>query len=401
MPSDSKTSRFDERYPIVLGACLVQFTIIGMLFSYGLFFKTFEAEFGWSRTLLSSCTSFSFLVMGMLAVFGGRMSDRYGPQLVLAITGTFGGLGYILLSQVTEPWQLFVYFGLLTGIGMSTHDVVTLSIIARWFHRQRGIMTAVVKVGTAAGQFTIPPIVAFLMVRYDWQSALVIVGSAAIVLLLIAAVITKNPSSDQGSGLSVRISGYSFGKARRTRVFWMFCAIQFLFFPPLTTIPLHIVVHGMDMGMTAVLAAVLLSVMAGSSVVGRLTIGLLFDRMGGKGALIMCFVPLIASLLALLLISTPWLLFVAIAVYGFAHGGFFTVMAPTIAEYFGLRSHGSLFGMIVFFGTIGGAIGPIFAGRIFDTTQSYFLAFGTLTILVTLGLILTLMLPAPHPDSEH
>jgi len=146
---------------------------------------------------------------------------------------------------------------------------------------------------------------------------------------------------------------------------------------------------------------VLLSVMAGSSVVGRLTIGLLFDRMGGKGALIMCFVPLIASLLALLLISTPWLLFVAVAVYGFAHGGFFTVMAPTIAEYFGLRSHGSLFGMIVFFGTIGGAIGPIFAGRIFDTTQSYFLAFGTLTILVTLGLILTLMLPAPHPDSEH
>jgi MFS family permease len=82
--SFSAITHLDKRYLIVLGACLTQFTVIGLLFSYGLFFKAFEAEFGWSRTLLSSCTSFAFIVMGVLAFFGGRLSDRYGPRLVLA-----------------------------------------------------------------------------------------------------------------------------------------------------------------------------------------------------------------------------------------------------------------------------------------------------------------------------
>lgn len=397
MPSPSKTSRFDERYLVVFGASLTQFTMIGLLFSYGLFFKTFEAEFGWSRTLLSSCTSFSFLVMGVLAMFGGRMSDRFGPRLVLGITGTLGGLGYILLSQVTQPWQLFAFYGLLTGIGLSTHDVITLSIVARWFHKRRGIMTAVVKVGTAIGQFTIPPIVAFLMIRYDWRSALVIMGVVAIVLVLIAASNAKNPSTYHASSPALVASGHGFSEARRSPTFWKLCAIQFLFFAPLITIPVHIVVHGMDLGMTAVLAATLLSVMAFASVAGRLMIGLFFDRIGGKRALILCFIPLILSLLAFMFIVEPWILFVAVAVYGFAHGGFFTVMSPTIAEYFGLRVHGTLFGIIVFFGTIGGALGPIFAGRMFDSTGSYFLAFCSLAVMVSLGLALTLLLPAPEP----
>ncbi len=395
-------NRFDQRYLIVFGACLIQFVTIGLLFSYGLFFKTFETEFGWSRTLLSSSTSFAFLVMGLLAVFGGRLSDHYGPRIILAVTGTLSGLGYILLSQITQPWQIFVFFGLLIGVGMSTHDVVTLSIIARWFQQQRGIMTAVVKVGTAAGQFTIPPIAAFLMISYGWRPALIIMGVVAIIALLCAALLMKNPPASHGSNQHAQTAGYFFEEARRTRLFWMLCAIQFLFFPPLVTIPLHIVVHGMDMGMTAVLAAMLLSVMAAASVVGRLTIGMLFDRIGGKGALILCFVPLITSLLAFVFIHKPLPLFAAVAVYGFAHGGFFTVMSPIIAEYFGLRSHGTLFGTVVFFGTIGGAAGPILAGRIFDSTGSYSLAFSTLSVLVTLGLVLTLMLPSHKPvDDRH
>ncbi len=71
MRSFSAITHLDKRYLIVLGACLTQFMIVGLLFSYGLFFKYFEVEFGWSRTLLSSCMSFAFLVMGVLGFFGG------------------------------------------------------------------------------------------------------------------------------------------------------------------------------------------------------------------------------------------------------------------------------------------------------------------------------------------
>ena len=99
--------RLEGRLGIVLGVCFTQFTIIGLLFSYGVFFTALESEFGWSRALLSGCTSIAFLVMGLLASFGGRLSDRYGPRPVLAGAGTLVGLGYALLSQVSTPWQLF------------------------------------------------------------------------------------------------------------------------------------------------------------------------------------------------------------------------------------------------------------------------------------------------------
>ncbi len=400
MDSLSAPARLDQRYLIVLGACLTQFTVIGLLFSYGLFFKALEVEFGWSRTLLSSCTSFAFLVMGVLAFFGGRLNDRYGPRLVLAVAGTLCGLGYALLSQVTQPWQLFAIFGLFIGVGMGSHDVVTLSTIARWFRQRRGIMTGVVKVGTALGQIAVPPIAALLIAAYDWRLALIVLGAAAIAVLLGAASLMKSPPAGPGSGNGTEAAGHLFHEARSSRTLWTICAIQFLFFPTLTTIPLHIVVHGMDLGMSTALAAFLLSVLGAASVAGRLTIGALVDRIGGRRALVVCFVPLIASLLAFLLISAPWVLFAAVTVYGFAHGGFFTVMSPTVAEYFGLRAHGAIFGLVLFFGTLGGAAGPVLAGRIFDLTASYTMAFTTLAALAAMGLLLVLRLPSSGQGIE-
>ena len=364
-----------------------------MLLSYGLFFKTFEVEFGWSRTLLSSGSSLAFLVMGGLAAFGGQLSDRYGPRLVLAFTGTMCGLGFVLLSYMSHAWQLLIGFGLFVGMGMSTHDVVTLSTIAHWFVKRRGIMTGIVKIGTAAGQFTIPPIAAFLLVTYGWRPAFMMMGLGAIVLLLVAAWAFGVSPATTGSDPTKTVSGYSFAEARRTRIFWMFCAIQFLFLPSLATIPLHIVVHGMDLGMTATVAAALVSTMALASVLARLAVGSFFDRVGGKGALILCLVPLLASLLALLVVNTPKSLFAVIVVYGFAHGGLFTVMSPVVAEYFGLKAHGALFGSIIFFGAISGSVAPVLAGYIFDTTGSYSMAFNFLIAMASSGLILTLVLP--------
>ena len=390
------TSHSDNRLLIVLGACLTQFTTIGLLFSYGLFFKTFEAEFGWSRTLLSSCTSIAFLVMGILAIYGGRLADRYGPRIVLGVTGALGGIGYVLMAQISEPWHLVAIFGLFIGVGMSSHDVVTLSTIARWFDKRRGTMTGIVKVGTAAGQFAVPLIAAFLMIHYGWRTALVIMGISGTVILLFAAALIKNPPvAKSASNEAANANGGGFKEARRTRAFWMLCAIQFLFFPTLTTIPLHIVVHGMDLGMSAVIAATLLSTTAAASVIGRVSLGVVIDKIGGKNAYIMCLIPVIVALVSLMFITNTTLLYVVVAVYGVGHGGLFTVVSPTIAEYFGLKALGGLFGIVIFFGTIGGAVGPVFAGYVFDTTGSYFIAFATLTVLATLALVTAIMLPAP------
>jgi MFS family permease len=382
------------RYIVVLGACTTQFMVIGLLFSFGLYIKEFEAEFGWSRTLLSSCWALAFFMMGALAMVGGRLSDRFGPAPVLAVNGVLYGLGFILMSQVSQPWQLFVIFGTFLGLGLSTHDVVTLSTVARWFENRRGIMTAVVKVGTAFGQMALPPLAALLILGVGWQWSLIVLGGLAAVLLLGAALVMQRPPVQSGTDGKLAVApGLDFAQARATRTFWTMCAIQFLFFPALMTVPLHLAVHGMDLGLSPTVAATLLSVIGAASIAGRLATGQLVDLIGGRNAFAMCFAALILGLTGLLLVSAPVMLFGVIAIYGFAHGGLFVVVSPTAAEFFGMRALGAVFGTIVFFGTVGGSLMPIVAGYVFDTTGSYFHAFLALLIMACVGLALVLSLP--------
>ncbi len=380
-----------NRAPIVLGASLVQFTVIGGVFAFGVFFSTLESELGWSRTTLSACTSLAFLVMGLLAISAGRLNDRFGPRWVLIASGVIYGCGYALLSQVSEPWHAILLFGVAIGLGMASHDVVTLSTIARWFNTKRGRMTGVVKVGTACGQVAVPLAAAFLIGMFGWRQSFLYMGIVALTILLIAAWLIgdKPPLLKNSEGQSAGQQGLSFTEVRRTRQFWLLCAMQFMLFASLMTIPVHIVVHAEDLGFDAPTAASVLSTIGAVSILGRLTLGWGIDRIGGKQGYLICFTLLLISLLLLRLIDDPRYLFGFALIYGIAHGGFFTVVSPTLAEYFGMRALGTIFGTVIFFGAFSGAAGPLLAGWIFDSTGNYDWAFMFLATLAASGLLMT------------
>jgi MFS family permease len=116
--------------------------------------------------------------------------------------------------------------------------------------------------------------------------------------------------------------------------------------------------------------------------------------------MIICFILLILAFLWLQLAGELWMLCLFAVVYGFAHGGLFTVISPIVAEYFGLRSHGALFGIVFFSSMVGGAIGPVIAGHIFDITGSYNLAFWICTAVaaIALGFILSLRQTRPNAN---
>jgi MFS family permease len=120
--------------------------------------------------------------------------------------------------------------------------------------------------------------------------------------------------------------------------------------------------------------------------------GVACDRIGGRRALIICLIVLFCSFIWLQLATEAWMLFIFAVIYGFAHGGFFTVVSPMVAELFGTGSHGLLFGIILFSGTLGGAIGPLMAGRTFDITGSYRMVFLVLSVLTLIGFVLMIML---------
>ena len=391
MSASSTTRRYDRRYTIVTCSFIMQGVIIGSMFAYGVFFPFLEAEFGWSRTELSGCISMAMFIMGVFAFPGGLLIDKFGPRWILSVTGLLTAVGYVLMSTLSAPWQLYLYFGLLIGLGLSTHDVGTLSIIARIFSKRRGIMSGVVKVGTACGQMVIPLAVTALIALVEWRGAFVVLGVVAGIVLLAAAQGLRpeglGPTSEDEADAKPVPQAIDFRQATRMPQFWLLCLAQFCFLPTLVTIPVHLPVHGVDLGMTVTGAATLLTLVGGASAVGRLVVGRIADWRGGRVALMICLATLGATLSFLTVAQTATALYVFAFIYGFAHGGLFTVVSPTVAEYFGMRAHGAIFGAILLSGTLGAALGPVAAGRVYDLMQSYDPAFLGLAALSFVGFV--------------
>ena len=395
---------------IIFAACfLMQAVGIGIFVAFGVFFTPLLNEFQCPRVVISGASSLSFMTMGVVGILIGRLNDRYGPRLLMAVTSLFFGAGFVLMSQINSVWQLYFTYGILVGIGFSSIDVIALTTIARWFTRRRGMMTGLAKVGTGAGQFVIPLVASLLISAVGWRQTAVIIGVTACVILFgISRVLKRDPGEMAPDGKpessrTAAITGagsanLSFSRARSTYQFWILCVVNMLVVLILISIIIHIVPHGRDMGLSATQAASVLSAIGGVSMVGRFLSGISIDRWGSKRIMVICFFLLTSGLLLLQFATTLWLLYLFACIYGLAHGGFFTAVSPIAAEIFGIRAHGTILGIIVCFGTTGGSIGPLVAGQLFDMTGSYTSTFWALIVISLLGL--TILLPLKPVQSS-
>ncbi len=395
--------KFFYGYVIAASCFAIQALGIGTYLSYGVLFNPLIAEFGWPRATVAGASSVAFLLMGILGIGVGRLNDRIGPRKLMTVTGVFFGLGYLLMFKIEAVWQLYVFFGIIFGIGLSSIDVIALSTIARWYVKKRGFVTGLVKVGTGAGQMTIPFLASILILRYGWRDSCVIIGVTVMVILVsIAQLMRRDPSQmglspdgdAQGPAVSLlsAAEGLSLREALRIWQFWTLCAAVLGIVFCLMTIMVHIVPFAHDIGVSPTRAAGILSTIGGVSMAGRFISGLVIDRIGSKRVMLFCFILLIAALLWLQMAKTLWMLFIFAAIYGVAHGGFFTAFSPIIAEFFGIKSHGALFGIVMFNGNFGGAIGTFLAGYIFDITAGYAAAIWICTLVAAVGFILISLL---------
>jgi MFS family permease len=398
-----KRSNLFYGYIIVLACFVFQGIGIGTYVAFGVFFKPLLAEFGWSRAAISGASSTAFLLSGLLGILAGNLNDRFGPRIIMAVTGVFYGSGYVLLSQLHSVWQLYLFFGLVLGIGLSSIDVIALTTTARWFVRRRGIMTGLVKTGTGAGQIFVPLLASLLIADCGWRHASVYLGIISLVFIIGSGQLLRRDPGQMGQApeggtgpvsgqAGASEGGLSLVEALGNGQFWLICTINFLVVSCLMTIMIHIVPHASDLGLDPMESAGVLSTIGGASMGGRLLTGIGIDRIGSKKSIILCFLLLIASFLWLQVAGGNWMLYLFAVVYGVSHGGFFTLISPTVAELFGMASHGVLIGIVVCSGTLGGAIGPVVAGRIFDVAHSYQQVFLMLAAVVVAASLLSLFL---------
>jgi len=249
----------------------------------------------------------------------------------------------------------------------------------------------------------IPPVATQVISAYGWRTSCAILGIINLVLVIVVGQFLRRdpgqtkrlPEGEGGVNQESLVSGaegYSYQEVIRTRQFWIFCATYFCHGFFVQTIIVHIVPHAIDLGISAILAANILSVIGGLSIVGRIGMGSVGDRIGNKAALVIVFILMSVGLFQLLGAKELWMFYLFAVIFGFAYGGLIALQSPITAELFGLREHGVILGMVIFTVTIGGALGPLLVGRIFDITNSYQLGFLICAAFSVAGFILASVL---------
>jgi sugar phosphate permease len=373
--------------------------------SFGVFLKPIAMEFDWDRGALSVALSIALLVTGSLAILSGRLSDRYGPRPLVTIGVILTGISLILMSQINSLWQVYLIWGVLMGMGFSFSVIPIMSVIPRWFVKRRGLAMGLTMVGSSIGGIIAPLLAQWLISASGWRWAFIILGSISLVISIPAAQFMKH--SPQRIGLTPygedkitedkqsqrsAISGLSFSQVIRTSRFWLLGVILASVFFCISSVVVHIVPHADDIGISAIMAASVLSAIAAIGIIGRLGIGLLSDKSGGTLALSVCLSIITLSLIWLLFVSESWMFYVFAVVFGLAAGGFITLLPIVTAELFGMASLGAIIGGITFLTTIGDATGAPVAGSIFDNTGSYDLAFLICVVVSAIAFILSLIL---------
>lgn len=381
MPTDNPT-RLSPAHLTTAICFSIQALGVGTYIAFGVFFNPLLEEFGWSRAAVAAAPAAAFFCMGLFGMAVGRLNDSFGPRLLLSAAALLFGLGCVLMGRLSSLWELYLYFSLIFGMGLSAVDVLALTTIARWFSERRGFMTGIVKAGTGAGQFTVPLVASSLIVLCGWRAAIAIVGAAAAgILIILAQFLRRDPEAKAASPAPAPAPGLPLRAIFGSAQLWTMGTLNLLLVSCLMAVMLHIVPHARDLGLPPIPAAGVLSTIGAVSIPGRLAGGLLIDRRGSKVVMHIGFCLLLSDLIWLQFADRLWMIYLFGVVYGLAHGVFFTAISPLAAEWFGIRFHGTVFGVVAGFGATGGVVGPILAGHIFDASGSYRSAFFILTAL--------------------
>jgi MFS family permease len=344
----------------------------------------------------------------IFALIGGWALDRYGPRIIALLMGLFTGLSLLLTSLTNAPWQLFITYSLLLAMGTGAIYIVTMATVSRWFDKKRGLALGIAGSASGWGMLLIAPFAAYLISSFDdWRIAYVVIGLIAwLIVMPLSRLLRKDPheigalpdgeksgktgtlppNSQEGG---TELTEFSLPEATKTRSFWLFGSIWLLYSYCYLLVATHIVPHTTDVGIPAMEAATVLSLIGGSNIAGRLLVGRVSDSMGRKATAITCALLVVAAMIWLLWAQELWMLYLFAIVWGFSFGGLDPPVTALIGDTFGLRSIGVIMGTLNIAWGIGSAVGPVVGGLVFDVSSDYSLAFvaGAVAMLIVSVLV--------------
>lgn len=364
-----------------LSAFIAGFVAFGVMYSFGVFFTSMEAEFHASRT----ATSAFFAITGMLFyVFGsvtGRLSDRFGPRPVVSMGAVIMGAGLALTAAAPRMWAGYLTYGVGVGAGASCAYVPTLALVGGWFIRHRTTALGLAAAGTGCGTLLMPPVAAVLIQAHGWRTAYVLFGAGSFVLLLLCAGLARPPPLARGNQAT------KLRHVVRSRPFVLLYASWVLATTGLTMAMVFLPSFAHASGVSPVAASALVSIIGGMSILGRGGIGFISRKMDLVQLYKLSVLVMAASyLLWLPFTGYGWLVAFA-ATLGIGYGVRIAMTPVVLIEFFGVENLGATLGVFLTASGISALCGPLVAGLIIDQTGSYQWGVAFALVMGVLGLL--------------
>jgi MFS family permease len=389
-----------------LAASLALSTIGGVgLWSVVVSLPALEAEFGVDRadaSLPYTATMLGFAAGGVLM---GRLADRFGIIVPVVLGTLMLGGGYVAAASAATLWQFMLAQALLVGLlGSSATFGPLVADVSLWFVRRRGIAVAIVASGNYLAGTLWPPVLQYAIEEVGWRQAHVGIGVVCLATMLPLALILRrrSPVEDRGVALGARdIAGTLRMSPSTLQALLVLAGIACCIAMSMPQV--HIVAYCGDLGYGPARGAEMLSLMLGLGVVSRIASGLIADRIGGVGTLILGSTLQCLALLFYLPFDGLTSLYVVSALFGLSQGGIVPSYALIVRDHFPAREAGARVSLVLMATVAGMAIGGWMSGAIYDLTGSYRAAFingigwNLINMSIALWLLLGRLRPRPTP----
>ena len=391
---------------VVLGAFLILSVNYGTRYCFGIFVKPMSLEYQWSRTVISMGASINILIYAICGILSGRLIDKLAPKWIMTAGGMITAVGFILTGFVKTTLQFYFVYGVLCGAGSAGIGlVVSSSYVGKWFVKKKGLAIGVTTMGIGFGSMALTPAAGYVVKNYDWQTGFIFLGLVVFIIVVLLSQLLMGKTRPEDCDLlpdgekivetaSKEIPPVSLMHVLTDSRFWILAICYSGAVMVVMLAFVHQVAYAVDNNIAKVIAASSLGVIGVASIFGRFFFGWISDHLkDGKYAAFLGFVFMAVGTLILLKITTARRLYLYAVIFGFGYGSTAPMMPILLADRFGRHVLGSVYGVLTFFvAGVGGGIGPILGGIIYDTFGSYTYAwqFNLIVLIIIALLALTL-----------
>ncbi len=397
----------------VAAASVAVHLCLGSVYAWSVFVKPLQEQFGCGKAALTSVFSLAIVMLGLSAAFGGGWMERRGARKSVMLAGLFFG-GGVMLAGGAVAWRslplLYVSYGLLGGIGLGLGYLMPVSTLIKWFPDRRGLATGMAVFGFGAGALIAAPLARFLMDSWSLPAAFVALGLAYLLVMPLAAQVLAAPPAgyrplalaNSKTKLPANQHNIELRDALRTRKFWLIWAVFFINISVGITLISQASPMAQEMaGLSAVQAGVLVGLMGIFNGAGRIAWSSASDYMGRTRTF-----SLMLGLQALLLLSlahspNAFLYQCSFLVILTCYGGGFSTCPAFIADQFGARTAGAIYGVTLTAWSLAGIAGPLLGALLREQTKGYTFMLYPLTGVLLMAIVFTEMIARKntHPPS--